>query len=1047
MLNLTRQGFRVSIRAAVVAGVLIATLLIAAVAIGLQYFFSRSLATDATQAVYQQTVASTRDYLSAADSRANATARILAQFPKLVENDQVSDETRALFAEIMQRNALFYSIYIGFDNGYFYELVNLDTDEAVGDQLRAEPEDRWVIITVSGQGEARERQFEYFDEDFNSRRSWSHQTEYDVTKRPWFINADKNSVHKTDPYLFQHIQAPGQTYSTRIAEDNAVLAVDIALSAVSEYMQSLDVSDGSDMFLYQDTGEIIAGNNPQQPRQQLPPAPELKLSEAQQKIVEDNRYLTVSNEIDWPPVNFAVSGRPYGYAIDTLSYIEEMTGFRLRYINGLNWNDMAAMFLSDELDVIQPVFFNEQRQVVGELSEPFVKLPYGAVTAEGAEPLTSVSDLQDSKVAVHKDWSLKDNLEALYPEIEIIEAESVRDLFTLVKNGNADVALDTAAVLRYTAEEFFIDGVTLHSPLQTDEAALPQQLHFLINRNATGVAEIFDLALAELGDKHKSALANRWLSDSAEVRHIGSVPYQSLLEMTGDGEAESLQTLDIDGEDHFAYVAPLTEGGDEFFAIMTPADTVLAPAMQQVWNSVLITALILLLLLPVTALFASPVVDSIRRLVDDSEKIKQRRFSEVMPARTYITEINNLSDSMQDMSHSIESYAQQQQDLMEAFIELIAQAIDDKSPYTAGHCARVPELAFMLAEEAENSQTPPFREFGFKNQQEWREFKIGAWLHDCGKITTPEHIIDKGTKLETIYNRIHEIRMRFEVLWRDAEIDYRDKLHNNPQDAEKLRRDLATQQARLKADFAFIAECNVGSESMDEAAIERLEQLADITWQRYFDDRLGLSPIEEDHFAEAPRPLPATEKLLADRPEHIIERYHSTDYDPRLGIKMTVPEHLYNLGELYNLKIKRGTLTPEDRFKINEHIISTIRMLDNLPFPPELSQVPRYASTHHETLIGTGYPRKLTAEDLSLPERIMILADIFEALTAADRPYKKAKPVSVAIDILYKMVQNQHIDPDVFELFLRSGVYIQYARRFLPESQIDEVDISQYLSD
>lgn len=1047
MLNLLPQGFRVSIRIAVVAGVLIATLLIATVAIGLQYYFSRSLATDATQQVYQQTVASTRDYLSAADDRASATARVLAQFPKLIENERIGRETRQLFAEIMQRNELFYSIYVGFDNGYFYELVNLDTDPAVREQLRAEPDDRWVIITVSGQGGNKQRRFEYFDEDFNSRRSWGHQTEYDVTKRPWYVNARQNAVHKTDPYLFQHLQAPGQTYSTRLSEDNAVLAVDIALSAVAEYMQSLDASDGSQMFLYQDSGEIIASNTRPKQRQQLPPAPELILSESQQKTVEDNRYLTVSNEIDWPPINFAVAGRPYGYAIDTLSYIEEMTGFRLRYINGLSWNDMAAMFLSDELDVIQPVFFNEQRQVVGELTEPFLEIPYGAVTREDAESLTAIDELNGRKVAVHQDWSLKDNLQEHYPAIEIVEAGSVRDLFTLVKNGDADLALDTAAVLKYTMEEFFIEGVALHSPLETDNALLPQELHFLVNRQAPGVAEIFDLALTQLGDEHKTALAERWLDDNAEARHIGTVPYQSLLQLIDDDEIQTLQTLDVDGESHFVYVAPLTKGGDEYFAIMAPTDNVLSDAMAQVWNSVLITALILMLLLPVTALFASPVVESIRRLVTHSENIKQRRFSEVMPARSFITEINNLSDSMQDMSHSIENYEQQQQDLMEAFIELIAQAIDDKSPYTAGHCARVPELAFMLAEQAENAQTPAFREFAFKNQQEWREFKIGAWLHDCGKITTPEHIIDKGTKLETIYNRIHEIRMRFEVLWRDAEIDYRDMLREHPQDADKLRQDLASQQARLKADFAFIAECNVGTESMDDAAIERLEKLADISWQRYFDDRLGLSPIEEDRFEDPPVPLPATEKLLQDRPDHIIERYHSTDYDPRLGIKMTVPEHLYNLGELYNLKIKRGTLTPEDRFKINEHIISTIKMLDNLPFPPDLSRVPRYASTHHETLIGTGYPRKLTAEDLSVPERIMILADIFEALTAADRPYKKAKPVSVAIDILYKMVQNQHIDPDVFELFLRSGVYMQYARRYLPSEQIDEVDISQYLSD
>nr|WP_255721306.1 MULTISPECIES: HD domain-containing phosphohydrolase [unclassified Photobacterium] len=161
---------------------------------------------------------------------------------------------------------------------------------------------------------------------------------------------------------------------------------------------------------------------------------------------------------------------------------------------------------------------------------------------------------------------------------------------------------------------------------------------------------------------------------------------------------------------------------------------------------------------------------------------------------------------------------------------------------------------------------------------------------------------------------------------------------------------------------------------------------------------------------------------------------------------MQVPELQYNLGEIYNLTIKRGTLTAEDRFKINEHMISTIKMLESLPFPDDLARVPRYASTHHETMKGTGYPRKLSAKDLSTPERILVISDIFEALTAADRPYKKAKPLSVAIDILYKMALDEHIDMALFKLFLSSGVYMQYAEKFLPEKQIDKVDINKYLS-
>ena len=363
----------------------------------------------------------------------------------------------------------------------------------------------------------------------------------------------------------------------------------------------------------------------------------------------------------------------------------------------------------------------------------------------------------------------------------------------------------------------------------------------------------------------------------------------------------------------------------------------------------------------------------------------------------------------------------------------------------AEHFPRTDPVAIMLAEKAEASDTPPFDGFHFDGEQEWREFRIGVWLHDCGKITTPEHIVDKGTKLETIYNRIHEIRMRFEVLWRDAEIAYLKRCIDAPEEADAARQQWRYQQIKLTEDFSFVAACNQGSESMSDEDVARLEQLAVVQWQRNFDDRIGLSHVECARYPSEDVVLPTMEPLLADKPWHVVPREHNSHYAPHLGIKMTVPANLYNMGELYNLRIKYGTLTAEDRFKINEHIISTIKMLDKLPLPDDLQRVPRYASTHHERVDGCGYPRRLAAADLSIPERVMVLADIFEALTAADRPYKAAKPVSVAIDILYKMVIGNHVDRDVFELFLTSGVYLEYARRFLPDAQIDEVDVGHYL--
>jgi hypothetical protein len=243
-----------------------------------------------------------------------------------------------------------------------------------------------------------------------------------------------------------------------------------------------------------------------------------------------------------------------------------------------------------------------------------------------------------------------------------------------------------------------------------------------------------------------------------------------------------------------------------------------------------------------------------------------------------------------------------------------------------------------------------------------------------------------------------------------------------------------------------VASCNVGGEFLDQDKLNRLQDIANQTWQRYFDNRIGLSPLEELRLQGTAPELPTEEQLLSDKPEHIIEREQQPIYPAEYGIDMTIPEYLYNQGEIYNLSVSRGTLTKEDRFKINEHMISTIKMLESLPFPEELKNVPRYASTHHETLRGTGYSRKLPGEALSMPERILAMADIFEALTASDRLYKKASPVSEVIEILYKMVLDNHIDKGCFELFVQDKVYLQYATEFLPPNQLDEVDVEKYLA-
>jgi len=512
--------------------------------------------------------------------------------------------------------------------------------------------------------------------------------------------------------------------------------------------------------------------------------------------------------------------------------------------------------------------------------------------------------------------------------------------------------------------------------------------------------------------------------------------------MVKRGEINQLKAIQENGLKHFAMVIPLSSkfGGETYMGITADYSSIVTPYREKILYALAIALVLLLMFIPFTLYLTDHIVKPIKTLMAENEKIKARAFEQVEAVQTNIIELIELSDSQLTMSASIQKYQQQQEALLDAFIMLIADAIDAKSAYTGAHCKKVPVIATMLAKEADKNNTSAFKNFHFKNSEEWEAFERAAWLHDCGKITTPEYVVDKATKLETIYNRIHEIRTRFEVIWRDIEIDYYVRLLQGENSTE-LDTWKAKEQQRLLDDFAFIASCNLGAEFMSETKRKRIENIAKRTWLRHFDNHLGLAEEELARYDTPSSPLPAIEYLLYDGKEHLIER---SNFDEKAyreqGFKMEVPQYLYNRGELYNLTLSKGTLTDEERFKINEHVIMTIKMLEQLPFPESMKAVPQIAGEHHENMDGTGYPRHLSREALSIPSRIMAIADIFEALTASDRPYKQAKTLSEALRIMYTMKKENHIDADLFDLFVRSGVYLDYAKSYLQESQIDEVD-------
>ncbi len=364
-----------------------------------------------------------------------------------------------------------------------------------------------------------------------------------------------------------------------------------------------------------------------------------------------------------------------------------------------------------------------------------------------------------------------------------------------------------------------------------------------------------------------------------------------------------------------------------------------------------------------------------------------------------------------DMQNQVESLASQGavaltnkrlvaelKNLFESFIQLIATAIDKKSPYTGGHCERVPEITMLLADAVEKTKVGKYADFSM-NEDERYELYIAGWLHDCGKVATPPHVVDKGMKLETITDRIEVMDTRFEVLKRDAEISMLKKQialikKGSANGAIKtLETDLETQTNQLSSDQSFIQKTNRGGEFMEKEDQQRVADIGNYKWK--------------------------------------LEGKKINFFDEK---------------DVRNLQIPKGTLLPEEREIINDHIVITIDMLEKLPYPKKLRNVPEFAGGHHEKLDGTGYPKGLKDEEMSVQAKMMAIADIYEALTAADRPYKDGKKLSQAMRIMGFMKNDYEIDQDLFEIFVKEGVYKQYAEKYLGDDQLDEVDEAAVLA-
>lgn len=642
--------------------------------------------------------------------------------------------------------------------------------------------DRWVMETHLYDESGNRIKTSYFlGVDFSIRTTQVEPSDYYPTKRPWYKVQSGTKPTKTEPYLFHRLQVTGQTYSMPIPGRNAVIGVDIVLSSLVEnFSESLRINSEDEtveVYLYSENGKIVASNQTLEVKSTIPSSAPLTFTEDQRQLIESTRTVKISNESDWAPIDFTVAGEPKGYAIDLLNLISIDTGIKFEYINGRSWEELVSDYKNGSIDVLQSTQKNSGTQDIGVFSEPLYQLPFSLVTRGNTKTVESFKYLSGKKVGMLAGWSIIPKLSRAFPGVEIVTFPSIHHAFNALQDGTIDAVLESDAIIKNKTAQSYNSRYQVHPLLQDINQQFSNQFYMVLKETDAALLPILNLAIENISTEQRTALRKKWLEaefGESSVAFSFMVPYEKLVQVANDKSAlDQLIRVDIDGKPQYLFVTTVgsASGIQEYFAVVISEAMLLKRVKDRVQTSILITCVIMLLLLPLAWVYGNPIIQPINLLREEALKIQARQYDQLILVDSRIKELWHLSTTIYELGFKIQAHEKTQQDLIEAIIKLIAEAIDDKSPYTAGHCNRVPELAIMLAEAVEACDSGKFKAFKFANDDERREFRIAAWLHDCGKITTPEHIIDKGSKLEANYNRIHEIRMRFEVLWRDAEID------------------------------------------------------------------------------------------------------------------------------------------------------------------------------------------------------------------------------------------------------------------------------------
>ncbi|MGA0561520.1 HD domain-containing phosphohydrolase [Ancylobacter sp. VNQ12] len=948
---------------------------------------------DATTALFASMAGESRSHIDKNFNTLDVLVQVFAADPQLNAPDEAARmSVLDRFRTVMDSLPFTSAIYVGYTNGDFLLLRHLTSDVARRN-LQAGEDAAYLLQVVEQDGPTPQASFTFLDGALRKvgelqRPGFS----FDPRQRPWFIEAMSVSEPiLTRPYRFFATAESGVTIAQQLESGRGVIGIDLSLADLSSELRRMKSTPSTEIVIADQAGWVLAASNP---------------------------VAALPQSFDGPP------RRSSGASAAMPDIVPDM----LRAVRGSGTEDHSA--------IVRERGQSWMMHVAPLRSGPWtfamaVAMPHDEIIA-GVRRLVatlgwiSLAFILFVVVAIRLTArAVSRPLMAIAGEAEAMQAFNFRDEPGVVRSSVAEIDTLSRAIrnARLTIQRFIEIGRTLAA--ERDPERLMQRL-LTETTNLTG-AEAGLILLSEDSGKSYSAVVYRPDAVVApDEGYDGETEMQTRAQRLDAGAGSfarrlvnALQRSSVSHVD----VKPAEQ--DPFFAGLT-AGLPLKP-------------------------------DELLRY---SVIPLRNRGNETMGALVLINRVGEhetVSDDSLDLARALSGNAavaiettlllKSRKALLDAVIRMIAQATDAKSPYTNGHCQRVPILTHALVQAACEAREGPSADFHL-SPDEWEAVDVAAWLHDCGKLTTAEYVIDKATKLETIWNRIHEVRMRFELLKAKADTEYWKGVAEGG-DAAGLRAARDATWRELDEEFAFVADCNLGGEFMEPAKIERLKRIAARRWTRTLDDRLGISTGESQRFGDAPAPtLPVEEPLLADKPQHIVPHFRNEldEQERKAGFAMKRPAVRLDLGELHNLSIPRGTLTEEERYEINRHVTRSILMLEALPLSGALTKVPEFAGGHHERMDGKGYPRGLTRDQMSPVARMMAIADVFEALTAGDRPYKKAKTLSEAIAIMGAMKRDNHLDPELLDLFLTCGHWRDYARRYLRPEQIDEPDIAAVLA-